>query len=182
MKRRLKRSRSFSIDLAAAVLAFSILAGACASLPPGSGAPLPGAAALVEHLREEQGRFTGFAGQGRIDLKDDRSQYHFKAMVAAVRPDRLRIQAIDVMGRPVLTLTVHGDTLQFLDYREEKMYQGKATRRNLNRFLPLGLDTADVITLLSGGQPLRSHDRAIVERDSGPGPAYWILNLVQGEG
>ena len=170
--------------LLAAALALLTLAGAAACAPrlPVPAAPptaLPRAETLVEQLRERQRLIRRFAGRGSIRLKNPRSEYHFDLTTAAVRPDRLRLQTIDLLGRPVLTLTADRDELSLMDYRGAVFYRGRATTNNLHRFLPLGLKLEEIIILLSGGQPLSVYSRASITRQTELGREFWIFNLVR---
>ena len=61
-------------------------------------------------------------------------------MAAAIQPEKLRLQAFDFLGRPILTITVNKNLMSYLDYRQPGFYQGPATADNLQRFLPLGLE------------------------------------------
>ncbi len=162
------------------VLLLAAALSACAALPPAPPeTPLPDVEAVVALLRGRQNSVRSFAGRGSLQVKSPGSDYHLDMTVVAVRPDRLRLQAFDFMGRPVMLLTTDGDRLGFLDYRDEKMYQGAATPENFRRFLPLELSVPDVITLLSGGAPLSEYSRAALLRDPEPGRDRWRLNLLR---
>ncbi|MDY6851277.1 MAG: DUF4292 domain-containing protein [Thermodesulfobacteriota bacterium] len=123
----------------------------------------------------------GFAGQGRLQFKNQRSRYSFDLTVAAMRPDRLRLQTYNFLGRPVMTLTVNQKELSLLDYRKATLYRGPPTRGNLGRFLPLNLDISEIISLLGGAHPISSFAQADVYRDTEfeIGREFWCLSLVR---
>ncbi|MEW5722803.1 MAG: DUF4292 domain-containing protein [Thermodesulfobacteriota bacterium] len=169
--------------LPALVLAAAVWTAGCAVLAPTpSGDGLPAPETVVERLRERQDLVRTFAGRGSIKLKRDKSEHYLEVMVAAARPDRLRLQGFDFMGRPVLILAVDDKTLSFLDYRQARLFQGPATPENLSRFLPLGLSLPEVVALLSGGQPLAAYDRASLEARREVGGATWVLSLFRPRG
>lgn len=183
MKKRLKTFKAvYKPWLKWVVPAVVLLIGlaGCASLPPApSPEPLPSPDSLALRLRERQAAIQSYAGQGRLRIKSPGSLYTFDLMVAAVRPDRLRLQAFDFMGRPVLTLITDGREMSLMDYRNSTMYRGAATSENLQRLIPVDLELAQIVTLLSGGQPLSQYVRGDVERKTEMGQEMWRLTLFR---
>ena len=163
------------------VLCLAAVAAACAPTSPVTPLPLPRAETLVQRLRQRQAMIRGFIGQGRLQFKNQRSRYSFDLTVAAMRPDRLRLQTYNFLGRPVMTLTVNQKELSLLDYRKATLYRGPPTRGALGRFLPLDLNISEIISLLGGAHPISSFDQADVYRDTEVelGREYWRLSLVR---
>jgi len=175
--------RPFRLTAVALIWLAAVILSSCAPLrPKPERVSLPPAEALVNALRQNQARLQSFAGRGRLRFKDPWSHYSFDVTVAAVRPDRLRVQAFDLMGRPVMTLTANHEELSLLDYRQAVLYRGAATPENLSRFLPFNLRLEDVITLLAGQKPLGPFIRAEVELDRDFSGNYWRLDLVRPDG
>jgi len=169
----------FRLTVALICLAAAI-SSSCAPLrPKPDTVSLPPAETLVDELRQKQDRLQSFAGRGRLRFKDPWSHYSFDVNVAAIRPDRLRLQAFDLMGRPVMILTANHEELSLLDYRQAILYRGEATPENLSRFLPLNLRIEDVITLLAGQKPLGPFVRAEVKLDRDFSGDYWRLELTR---
>ena len=83
------------------------------------------------------------------------------------------------MGRPAMTMAADAKQLGYLDYRNAVLYNGPPTEENFNRIFPLGLSVADLITLLSGGQPLSKYETARLETVREPGRQLWRLSLFR---
>ena len=182
MKKKSKRLKNWPTDLFGLVvllLAVCLAAASCAPTRPVVETGLPGADGLAARLRQKQKDLVRFAGKGSIEYHHGQAKYRFDFMVAAVRPDRLRLQAFDVVGRPVLTMTTDGERIDYLDYSEKKFYSGPATPDNFERLLPLGLKVSETITLLSGGQPLSAYEEARLEAETALGRETWRLSLFR---
>ena len=165
-------------------LATAVILGitACAALTPRKTESLLEAESLVRRLRARQARIRTFAGRGGMTFQQPDRKYYFDVTVVTARPDRLRIQAFDFMGRPVLIMTVNSQELSLLDYRAEVYQHGPPTQENVNRFLPLGLTVPALISLFSGGQPWPAYDRAAIHRERTLGRDTVVLSLLRPDG
>jgi hypothetical protein len=134
---------------------------------------------VVDRLRQRQAQVQTFAGRGAIRIKTRNNQHYFQVTTASERPGRLRLQALDFMGRPAMTMAADATQLGYLDYRNAVLYNGPATEENFNRLFPLGLGVTDLITLLSGGQPLSKYKTARLETVREPGRQLWRLSLFR---
>lgn len=146
--------------------------------------PVPPPDTVIDYYAQRQAQIQKFAGQGRIYFKDDRLQYNGESYVLAITPDSLKIRANDPMGRPVLTLSASGGNLSVLDHTKERLFQGAASRDNISRFMVIDFEIPDLITLLSGGQPLTSDGKATMEKVRESGQTLLLLtnitpNMVQ---
>lgn len=137
---------------------------------------------IVNRLRARQNEVQAFAGRGTIRINTRDNRHYFQVTTVAERPDRLRLQALDLMGRPAMTMTSSDNQLAYLDYGKAVLYQGPATEENFERLFPLGLTVTDLITLLSGGQPLSKYETAKLETVSEPGRKIWRLSLFRPAG
>ncbi|MEW6267641.1 MAG: DUF4292 domain-containing protein [Thermodesulfobacteriota bacterium] len=178
----MKRSGNISSNLAAVLGLGFLLASACAPLEPRPTGVGPTAEEVLAGLRQRQALVQTFAGRGAIRIKDARAQHYFDIMIAAAQPDRLRLQAFDFMGRPLVTLTADRNEIRFLDYGRTRMYQGPPSPLNLSRFLPLDMTVSELITLLAGGRPLKTYERAVLEAGRGLGSKTWLLSLDRSGG
>lgn len=172
------RVRSCFLFVCLAVLA---LLNACASVTTVSTSEQKAAADIIQTLRKSQSEMNSFAGKGGINIQTADNQHYFQMMVAVQRPKSLRLQAFDFLGRPAMILIINEDELSYLDYGKSILYKGPATYENINKFLPLGLKVDDVITLLSGGQPLSAYRGIDVKKTQQLGQEVWQVTLLRTE-
>ncbi len=155
------------------ILAFG-LAGCAPLVPVIHEVPLPSALDLVARFSIDNKAVNRFAARGRLKFKTPQEYYQVEVTAAIVRPDHFRLTTIDFFGRSIFTLTLNQQEFRLLDHRQAKLYRGQASRKILDRFLPMGLDPSEVITLFSGGILLPPHSRARVSRERG---GLWCLSL-----
>jgi len=136
--------------------------------------PLPEASELINQFHLDENLIKNFAARGRLKLNSPQANYRVDINLAAIRPDRFRLTAIDFFGRFVLTLVSNQQEIRFLDHRQAKIYKGPNNRKTLGRFLPLGFDVSEIITLFAGGVLLPPHRQASVSRIE---PGLWRLSL-----
>ncbi len=172
--RRLATWGSAMLSLALA----TCLLGACATLPGGPQiGVLPSPAQAIQRLEDRRRAVRSLVLQGEISLRGSRGESSGEALIQGQYPDRLRVEVSGPFGRPVLSLISNGAWLIAVDYQAGRAYAGRASRRNLARFLGLALSLREVYALLSGSVPLLArpeHSRLT----PGPEPGQATLHLL----
>jgi hypothetical protein len=74
--------------------------------------------------------------------------------LAAEKPDRIHLEALDFFGNPALVLVADGGRFVLYDARAKVVWRGAATPRNLSRLLPLALSPEELVTILCGSAPI----------------------------
>jgi hypothetical protein len=95
---------------------------------------------------------------GALDLTAPQGELHGDHLILGASPDRLRAEVVGPFGQPLLRVVTDGIHLTVLAFRENRAYQGPASRANLARFLGLALSPAEVYAVLAGGPPLLPAD------------------------
>jgi hypothetical protein len=134
-------------------LAAAIAAASCAPRvpPPDLSLDPTELLAQVERVRSSVARVKG---EARVQVESEGfsgSALHF---IAAEKPDRLHVEALDFFGSPALVLVAAGGRLALYDARERVFYRGAASAENLSRIVPVALAPADLVTILCGTAPL----------------------------
>jgi hypothetical protein len=156
-------------------LALAVAAAACAPrLPPPDLSLDP--AVLLAQVRAAQADVARVQGEARIHVSSRELSGSATHFLAAEKPDRLHVEALDFFGNPVLVLVAEGGRFALLDVRAKVFYRGAATPANLARLLPVRLSAGDLVTILCGSAPLSPG--APVEAVPGRG----IVRLALGEG
>lgn len=154
------------------------LLGSCATLP---GAPqvgeLPSPAQAIQRLEERRQAVRSLVLQGEISLSGAQGEFSGEALIQGQYPDRLRVEVSGPFGRPVLSLISNGAWLIAVDYQAGRAYAGRASRRNLARFLGLALSLREVYALLSGAVPLLARPEES-RLTPGPEPGQATLHLL----
>ena len=156
--------------------------GGCASSPTDrQDAALPSAQEAVRGLRDRSQAVRSFQMQGEIHLSTPDMDLVGDHVIVGKSPDLLRAEILGPFGQPLVFVVLNGDSLVALDYKANRAYRGRASRRNLARFLGMALSSKEVFTLLSGSAPIIEAGEARVHPDDKPGRALLKL-LAKGGG
>lgn len=161
--------------LAAAALA-AALAGGCAPRVPPPDLSLD-AAELLAQVRAAQASPRSVRGEARLRVKSSAASGSATELVAAERPDRLRLATLDFFGNPVAVLTAAEGRFGLWDARERTFHRGEATPENLARLLPLPLAAEDLVSLLCGVAPIPADARPVRAE---PGRGFVALEVEAG--
>jgi hypothetical protein len=159
----------------AAVLA-AVGAVACAPRRPPPDLSLD-PVALLAQVEAAAAVVTAVRGEARLRLDAPGAKGTVPAFVAAERPDRLHVEALDFFGNPAATLVTSGGRLAIYDARARAFYRGAATAANLARLVPLPLSPERLVSVLCGAPRLAG---APVSAEPGRGDV--TLTLADGPG
>lgn len=134
-------------------------------------------AALLEALRAAQARPGAVEGRARLDVESPRGSGGVDQYLAAVRPDRVRVESLDFFGNVLSVLAVEGGRLALYDARERVFYRGPATAENMGRLAPVAVSPEALATLLCGTAPLLDGEPVEVA----PGDGTRVLTLRRGD-
>jgi len=135
----------------AGLTAALLLAAGCMRMPP-PGLPAD-AAGLLAAVEKAQARVMRVEGNARLGVEGPGGG-SADALVAAERPNRLRVELLDFFGAPAALLVVAEGRFLFFDARQGTWTRGEATPGNVGRLLPLALPVEEAVELLCGAVPL----------------------------
>ncbi len=137
------------------MLAALLWSAGCRALPP---APPPVAAISAEdllgRLKARQEQVQSFQSKGRITYLSPQQNYSGTAILRGRLPASLKVDVLDFLGRTILSFATDGTEVKVLSPRENKLFQGPATSRNLAAFIPPAVSLSQTMRLLVGALPL----------------------------
>jgi hypothetical protein len=153
----------------------------CRALPP---APPPTAVAsaeeLLARLQNRQKSSESFQARGRITFLSTERNYSGTILIKASRPENLRVDILDILGRTLLSFAANGDRVQVLSPGEGKFFHGPASPRNLAAFIPPAVTLPQALRLLVGALPLSPGPPSKFDYD--PAAGQYLLEWRQAEG
>lgn len=159
---------------AAALAGVTLALAACTPRRPPPDLSLEPAALLAQV--EAAGRAVArVQGEARLVVDAPGARGAVPAFVAAERPGRLHVEALDFFGNPVTTLVTDGGRLAIFDARARTFYRGAATAENLARLVPLPLAPAELVAILCGTPLLAGEPTS-----AAPGRGDVLLTLRDG--
>ncbi len=163
------------------VLLASVALHGCRALPP---APPPTAVAsaeeLLARLQNRQKSSESFQARGRIIFLSPERNYSGTILAKARRPESLRVDILDILGRTLLSFAANGGRVQVLSPSEGKFFQGPASPGNLAAFIPPAVTLPQALRLLVGALPLSPGPPSKFDYDSAAG--QYLLEWRQAEG
>jgi hypothetical protein len=96
---------------------------------------------------------SGLRAMADIDLTTEDGRRHLRVAMLLQLPSLLRIESIPLFGPPDLFLSLNREKLKIFLPGKNEFYQGRPSRENLSRFLPLSLSPTDMVYVLLGLPP-----------------------------
>jgi hypothetical protein len=117
----------------------------------------------------------------RIEINAHGERRPLKAALMMKKPARLRLESVPLLGPPDFLLSIDAGELRVFSPGNDggSFYIGRSTARNVNRFFPLALPAADIISLLMG-QPPRTEEASSHQGEWEEG-LYRVDRCVAGE-
>lgn len=161
-------------------LALSLVTACAGVSTPVAVGPLPEPEEVVKRLTARRTAVRSFIMQGQISLIYPEGELHGDHLIHGVFPDHLRADIVGPFGQPVMSLATDGRRLTVLLFKENRAYQGTASRHNLGRFLGIAMSPAEIYALLTGNPPVLLHQSAAVARAADGGAAQIKLLAQSG--
>jgi len=151
----------------AAVMTLLLLNG-CSWLvkPPRSDVP---ARQWTDRWDSQNRDIKSFKALMRVRIQSHDDILSGRAAVAAVLPDKLRIEWLSIVGRPLFRLAADGQTIYMLRMADRKVYHTRQNSSALSRIIHMPLGVASFLSVLMGRPPLPAFEAA--QQIEVPGPA-----------
>ncbi len=165
MKSKFRKFPDFPADKAVSVILLtcfvSIAAGwflGCANFIPPQDSPLAiEELAEVKDLTDQvQGRnatLKTFKGLGRMEWLADNTVQHARLAWAGELPNKIRLEILDIAGRPALTISTDGEQLYFFSHSDQRFEKTGALGMDLQEFISIAVSLEDIVQLLAGRLP-----------------------------
>ena len=127
----------------------------------------------------------------KIEITDQEMRYPFKAALMMKRSGSLRLELMPLIGPPDLFISIDNGEIRIFIPSKKCFYKGRATARNISRFLHVFVDGDELISLMMGFPPYnqnQQHDLAGVleeklyridqRREGGGTLSVWIDPFV----
>jgi hypothetical protein len=154
------------------VLAWAAVMALSCARPPPPGLP-DDAGGLEAAVRARQERVVRVEGSARLAVRSPSVDGSLDALVAAERPDRLRLELLDFFGAPSAMLVAAGGRFGYLDVRGGTWSRGDATPENVSQLLPVALPAEELVAVLCGSAPLLP-GKAVAARPGDGVMRLWI--------
>jgi outer membrane lipoprotein-sorting protein len=111
-------------------------------------------ARLHERLAENSAAFQSLEGFGRIRIVHPERRMGANQVLFVEKPDRFRSETLSPFGQPVLFAATDGDQFSVYIPSVKAFYSGAASLENVQRFIPIPLQVADLVHIILYDPPL----------------------------
>ncbi|WP_305044362.1 LolA family protein [Geoalkalibacter sp.] len=124
---------------------------------------------LLAGLQENSANFRSLEGFARVRIVHPERRLGANQVLFVEKPDRFRSESLSPFGQPVLSAATDGDTFSVYLPVEKSFYRGAATLRNVQRFVPIPLQVADLVHIILYDPPLIDFTQASLSVDARQG-------------
>ena len=150
----------------------------CATLPKVAPArPGPDASRLLASVKQYNNDLESFRGIGKLRIMGKVQGQTTRVVWIGSQLGKLRVETLGVWGQPTLTFLVNGSTFYLHTCRNNRYFKGKATARNISRFVSIPIRAEALFSLLSGQPPVLPFHYAKIRALEGEG--QWLLSLYK---
>lgn len=89
----------------------------------------------------------------KVEITDQETRYLFKAALMMKRPGSLRLELMPPIGPPDLFISIDNGEIRIFIPSKKCFCKGRATARNISRFLHVFVDGNELISLMMGFPP-----------------------------
>jgi len=169
------------IGRGAGLLLLIVCGSGCAWVSPPAGPKPFNPQQIIQQLNAQCSRVVGLKTSARIWLwLEDGSRRVFSAAILVQRPNRLRLEVLNLLGQPMQILACDGQRLVWYDIPQHQALVGEATGLNIYRLVGIQLETAALVGILLGGSAPPTRYATAVLRYSAQESEY-LLEVCQEE-
>ena len=91
----------------------------------------------------------------KLSVSDESESRDTEAALIVIRPNRIRIDAMDSLADVWAKIGSDGEHLWLYLPAKNKLYKGRSVRKNLQRLLKFDMDVADLVSVITGLPPVK---------------------------
>lgn len=109
---------------------------------------------LLERLLQNNSTLTRYKGLAGVHTHINGKSQSGRIAFAAVQPDKMRIEVLNMMGTPLVSLSGNGKSVMLLSHDSRKFYRFRQTRTALAKLIEVPIGIEDLQNLLAGRVPV----------------------------
>ncbi len=133
---------------------------------------------LLAQIDQKNADVTSFKGIGQIKFRKQGKLQVSRGLWAGIKPHQFRIEILNPARLPAASIASDGKWLYLLSYSSGRFHKEHAKGADLGKFISTPITINDIVTLLSGGVPLRSYHEAFLKPE--PSGKGYIIVLKKG--
>jgi len=105
---------------------------------------------LLQRLQARNQRIQSIRALARVTITIGENHFRSEELIIVKKPASMRVEALSLIGQPLLYLTTDGEVFEALIPAENRLYRGEAAMKYLSSFFPFSGDAREIIPLIVG--------------------------------
>lgn len=135
----------------------------------------PKARLMVDRLQQVNSELEQFKGLANIQMISDLHSQSGRIAFAAVKPDKMRVELLNMIGTPITSLSGDGETITILSHSDQRYYRLRQTPTALEALIQIPIGIEDLQSLLAGRVPIPRHATVHSKSTDTDSQNQWIL-------
>lgn len=134
------------------LLIFSVsLLSSCAFLLPGRvPREIHSSDDLLQKVRARNSQIQSIKTLAKVTINRGENRFRLEELIIVKKPASLRVEALSLIGQPLLYFTTEGETFEMLIPGENRFYRGPSSLKYLSTFFPFSLEIREIVPLMVG--------------------------------
>ncbi len=142
---------------------------------------------LLQRIKARNRRIQSIRALARVTVTIGENHFRSEELIIVKKPASMRVEALSLIGQPLLYLTMDDEVFEALIPAENRLYRGEAAMKYLSNFFPFSKNAREIIPLIVGEitwadqEPLAIHysqsDKVYILKEDTPEGSrriYWI--------
>ena len=140
------------------IFCLSFLSG-CALLWPGRvPREILSSTDLLQRIQARNRRIQSIRVLARVTITLGENRFRLEELIIVKKPALMRVEALSLIGQPLLYLTTDGEVFEALIPAENRLYRGEVAMKYLSSFFPFNGDAREIIPLIVGEITWEDHE------------------------
>ena len=120
----------------------------------------PGARRMVERAAAANADLYSLKGLAQVQVDDNRRRIAGRIAVAAVFPDKIRLEWLSSMGQPLTSFAGNGAIITIVSRGDGKFYRFRQSRKALDTVVHIPIGIEELLSVMAGRPPVPPFEAA----------------------
>lgn len=105
---------------------------------------------MVEKIRAHNAELKQFKGLAQTRMETSQKKLSGRVAMAAVLPNKLRVEWLSIIGQPLISLAGDGRTITIISHRDQSIYRRRQSSTALEPLIQIPIGIEDLQNLIAG--------------------------------
>jgi outer membrane lipoprotein-sorting protein len=105
---------------------------------------------LLQRVQARNFRIQSLRAVAKVTINHGETRFRLEELITVKKPVSLRVEALSLIGQPLLYFTTDGEVFEILIPGENRFYRGAPSLKHLSSFFPFCLEIEEIVPLMVG--------------------------------